>query len=101
MEYSPAHNVTKSAPPTIVFLGEKDHLIPVSVVTGFEERMKNAGVRCETHIYPDAGHGFFNKSEHLIATLAAADKFLASLGWIKSRDEDATLEQIQNYLGHA
>jgi acetyl esterase len=31
-EFSPAHNINKSAPPTIVFLGDTDKLIPVKVL---------------------------------------------------------------------
>jgi len=83
MEFSPAHHVTKDAPPTIVFLGDSDRLIPVSVVKDFEADMKKAGVRCDTHIYPKAEHGFFNKEPFFTPTLTETDKFLASLGWIK------------------
>jgi acetyl esterase len=82
-EFSPAHNVVKGAPPTILFLGDKDDLIPVSVVTDFEAKMKQVGSRCEVHLYPDAGHGFFNKPNYYTQTMIEADKFLASLGWIK------------------
>lgn len=99
MEFSPAHHVTKDAPPTIVFLGDKDNLIPVDVVKGFDERMEEAGARCETHIYPDAGHGFFNKPEHCVVTLAEADKFLASLGWIQPRDEQTNRVLIKMTFG--
>ncbi len=99
MEFSPAHHVTKDAPPTIVFFGDKDHLIAVGVAKGFDERMKKAGVRCETHIYPGAGHGFFNKPEHCVHTLAEADKFLASLGWIQPRENEANRDLIQTTVG--
>jgi acetyl esterase/lipase len=98
MEFSPAHHVTKNAPPTIVFLGDKDNLIPVDVVTGFEKRMKEAGARCDTHIYPAAGHGFFNKTEDCISTLAKTDKFIASLGWITPCDEETIRAGIQKIL---
>lgn len=81
-EFSPAHNITKDAPPMIVFLGDEDKLIPVRVLNEFSEKMKEAGVHCETHIYPGAGHGFFNSSDYYTKTVIAADKFLASLGWI-------------------
>ena len=60
-----------------------DKLIPVSVLREFEAGMKKAGARCESHIYPKAGHGFFNKDPHFTLTLIEADKFLASLGWLK------------------
>jgi acetyl esterase/lipase len=86
-EFSPAHNVSAQAPPTVVFLGDNDRLIPVKVVRDFEAAMKQSGVRCDVHIYPGAGHGFFNKrandSRWFTQTLAEADRFLASLGWIK------------------
>jgi len=82
-EFSPAHNITKDAPPMIVFLGNEDQLIPVGVLNKFAAKMKEAGVRCESHIYPGAGHGFFNSAAHYITTVIAADRFLASLGWIE------------------
>lgn len=82
MEFSPTHHVTTEAPPTIVFLGDSDKLIPVSVLKDFESDMKKAGVRCDAHVYPKASHGFFNKDPDFTLTLIEADKFLASLGWI-------------------
>lgn len=86
-EFSPAHHVSASAPPTIVFLGEEDKLIPVKTVQRFAGRMKESGARCETHFYPGAGHGFFNKNakgeKHFRETVIAADQFLVSLGWLQ------------------
>lgn len=82
-EFSPAHHVGPSAPPTTVFLGESDRLIPVSVLREFQSAMAKAGVRCDAHLYPGAGHGFFNRDPHFTRTLIEADKFLASLGWIQ------------------
>jgi acetyl esterase/lipase len=82
-DFSPAHNVKKGAPPTIVFLGEKDDLIPVKVAKDFEADMKKAGSRCDTHLYPGAGHGFFNAAPYYQKTVIEADKFLTSLGWLK------------------
>jgi len=82
-EFSPAHHIAKTAPPMTVFLGDADKLIPVSVLTDFAAEMKKAGVRCDSHVYPQAEHGFFNREPHLTLTLIEADKFLASLGWLK------------------
>lgn len=86
-EFSPAHNITKGAPPTIVFLGDQDKLLPVATLRDFEAEMQKAGARCEAQVYPGAGHGFFNRDTAQGAwftqTLIAADKFLASLGWLK------------------
>ena len=87
LEFSPAHHISKDAPPAIVFLGDQDKLIPVSVLRDFEAGMKKTGVRCDAHVYPGAGHGFFNRDTAQAAwftlTLIEADKFLASLGWIE------------------
>jgi acetyl esterase/lipase/lysophospholipase L1-like esterase len=82
LEFSPAHHITKGAPPAIVFLGDQDKLIPVSVLREFESGMKKSGARCDAHVYPMAGHGIFNREPHYTLTLIEADKFLASLGWI-------------------
>jgi acetyl esterase/lipase len=82
-EFSPAHHVEKGAPPTTVFLGSADQLIPVRVLRDFEAEMKQVGARCDAHLYPDAKHGFFNKDPHFTLTLIEADRFLASLGWLQ------------------
>ena len=65
-----------------MFLGSNDKLIGVPVVERFKTNMTQAGVRCETHIYEGAGHGFFNKDPYFTATLIETDKFLTSLGWL-------------------
>lgn len=44
--------------------------------------MKKAGVRCDAHVYPMAGHGFFNRDPHFTLTLTEAGKFPASPRWI-------------------
>jgi len=82
-EFSPAHNITAEAPPTIVFLGGKDNLIPVSVLDHYKANMTKAGARCETRVYEGQPHGFFNKDPYKTATLIEADKFLVLLGWLK------------------
>jgi len=85
-EFSPAHNIGKDAPPTVVFLGDRDKLIAVPVLREFEAGMRKAGRRCDTHVYPGAGHGFFNRDTAGGAwrtlTLIETDRFLASLGWL-------------------
>jgi acetyl esterase/lipase len=55
-EISPLHNVTAKTPPTILFLGTKDPLVPVSTARDFEARMKKSGVRCEVKLIEGAGH---------------------------------------------
>lgn len=82
---SPLHNIGPGAPPTIVFLGTEDPLIPVGTAQEYCRRMQGAGRRCELYLYEGQGHGFFNyrNSAMYEQTVAAADAFLASLGYIR------------------
>ena len=84
-EISPMHNIRKGAPPTIVFLGTKDKLIPVSTAQEYEKRLVAVGSRSELHLYEGATHGFFNKSkgDAYPDTVIKMDDFLNSLGWLK------------------
>lgn len=86
-EFSPAHNISADDPPAIVFLGSKDALVPVSTAEEFQQKMKQAGTRCELMIFPGKPHGFFNYgrdgNKPYRKTVIAMDKFLASLGWLE------------------
>jgi acetyl esterase len=89
-EISPMHNIRKGSPPTIVFLGSKDNLIPVATAEKYESLMKAAGARCDNHIYEGQGHGFFNSGRskspnYYNKTVHAMDKFLSSLGWMEGK----------------
>lgn len=83
-EISPLHNISKGAPPTIVFLGTIDRLIPVSTAEKFKRKMEDAGSRCDLFLYEGQGHGFFNykNPEYYRKTLMSAAHFLESLGYI-------------------
>ena len=83
-DFSPAHHISKAAPPTCVFLGDSDKLIGVPVLREYEADMKAAGARCDAHVYPGAGHGFFNKEPYRSQTLTETQKFLVSIGWLKT-----------------
>lgn len=83
--FSPLHNITSGAPPTVFFLGTKDHLVPVETAKYYQKVMQNVGSRCELFLYEDQGHGFFNPSkslEHYKKTVTATDVFLQSLGYL-------------------
>ncbi|MGC6487999.1 MAG: alpha/beta hydrolase, partial [Planctomycetota bacterium] len=84
-EISPLHNITAGAPPTIVFLGSRDKLVPVATAEAYQERMQAVGARCDLHVYEGRGHGFFNRDRSAAsydATVAEMDRFFASLGWL-------------------
>jgi acetyl esterase len=78
--FSPMNNIDKTAPPTIIFLGTKDEIIPVKTVQTYQQKMKDLGLRCDLKLYEGLGHGFFNKHR---GTLLDADKFLISLGYLE------------------
>jgi len=86
LEFSPLHNIKAGAPPTIVFLGTKDELVPVKTLQEFKARMEKVGARCDTHLYEGQGHGFFNwratPNPYYEKTVRASDEFLVSLGWL-------------------
>jgi acetyl esterase len=80
---TPANHVKKDAPPTVIFHGADDVLVPVSQVKDFAAELKAAGARCELIVYEGQGHSFFNRGKSYYETVIAADKFLASLGWLQ------------------
>ncbi|MEC8825860.1 MAG: alpha/beta hydrolase [Verrucomicrobiota bacterium] len=97
---SPAHNITKGDPPTIVFLGSEDKLIPVSTAKKFRDDQEALGIKSELHVYEGEPHGFFNlklgqgKKEHFIDTILKTDAFLVDLGYLEDEADKALLESI-------
>jgi acetyl esterase/lipase len=80
--FSPLHNIDQNTPPTIVFLGTEDKLIPVKTAKKYKHLMEKAGRRCDLHLYEGQPHGFFNTARYY-ETVFEADKFLCSLGYLK------------------
>lgn len=92
-EISPLHNLRKGAPPTLVFLGSKDGLVPVATAKRYRDTMRKLGSRCELHVYEGQPHGFFNKSrspKHWYLTIREIDRFLTSLRWLRG---DPTIQR--------
>ena len=85
-DFSPLHNIQKGAPPTILFLGTADHLIPVTTVEYYKVVMNKVKSRCELKIYEGGKHGFFNYNATNLSnfrnTVLEADTFLQSLGYL-------------------
>jgi len=86
-QISPMHNIKKDTPPTIVFLGTKDSLIPVATAKEYKQRMETVGRRCDLHLYDGQPHGFFNygKQKYYLDTVGKMDTFLVSLNYIKAK----------------
>ena len=57
-EVSPLHRVTASAPPTILFYGGQDPLIPTTQGTAMRDKLEMLGVTHQFTLYPNAGHGW-------------------------------------------
>ncbi len=79
------HNIGEDAPPTFVFLGTKDKLIPVKTAKEYRRLMREKGRRCDLHLYEGQPHGFFNHAnrEHYTRTVIEMDRFLASLRYLE------------------
>ena len=95
-EISPLHNIKQNTPPTIVFLGTKDKLIPVATAKAYQSKMKSLGVPSDLHLYEGQPHGFFNKNrseEHYRKTVLEMDRFLIDLGYLKGEPTIGILEK--------
>ena len=90
-EISPMHNIRPGIPPTIVFLGTNDSLIPVETAKAFQRKMRDVGSISELHFYEGQKHGFFNHprfrktnlARYYVDTVQAMDTFLASVGFLE------------------
>jgi len=91
-EISPLHNLTGKMPPTIVFLGTEDDLIPVETAKLFKQKLETAGNRCDLFLYENQKHGFFNYREdgkdvnkYFTETLLQSELFLESIGYLQAK----------------
>lgn len=80
-EISPIHHVRAGLPPTLILHGRADSTVVFASAEAFANAMKKAGNRCELVGYEGQPHGFFNGAGYE-PTLAEADKFLVSLGYL-------------------
>ena len=85
---SPAHHVKRGLPPAIIFHGRADTTVPFVTAEAYARVMRAAGNRCELVGFDGQAHGFFNfgrKGGKYDETLAAADAFLVSLGYLAAK----------------
>ena len=78
---SPTLHLARNSPPALILFGTKDRL----KIFGDEywQKAEALGIRADKYLAEGQGHGFFNNSPWRERTLIAADKFLASLGYLK------------------
>ena len=60
---SPINFVNAQSPPTIIFHGQLDELVPVSQSENLKNKLINAGVATELTIVPNVGHDVWPESE--------------------------------------
>ena len=85
-EISPIDHINDKTPPAFVVLGTEDVYIPVATGRRFEQAMKEAGRRCDLHLYEGKKHGWYNlwvSHDDMAEALIRMDRFLASLGHLK------------------
>jgi len=62
-KYSPVHYLNKDVPPTLIFHGDADQLVPVEQSFALKQSLDALQVNCELHIFEDVNHGFFGISK--------------------------------------
>lgn len=87
-EISPYHLVDKNVPPTIIYHGTEDRLVPYKTAEMFHNRMLEAGNDCTLIPFEGRDHGFFNHAKHLpqsdyTKTLKYTNDFLSRIGWFE------------------
>jgi arylsulfatase len=99
-EISPIDNITGPEPPTIIFFGTADQVVPVATAQRYKQRMEETGNRCELFLYKDQKHGFFNYNNKDLTyyneTLRRADEFLVSLGYLEGKPSIGGIQQIDS-----
>jgi dipeptidyl aminopeptidase/acylaminoacyl peptidase len=55
---SPYHQATTSSPPTILFNGGNDPLVPTSQGIDMDAKLSSLGVTHSFTLYPEEGHGW-------------------------------------------
>ena len=58
-EASPAHLATKTSPPFLQIIGDKDEYFALSTVLEFDERLRKAGVSSTVIVIPGGAHGTY------------------------------------------
>lgn len=58
--------------PVLGFFGAEDTVVPPETARALEARLLAAGKQCEIHVYPGAGHAFFNDTRPEVYNPVAA-----------------------------
>jgi len=89
-KFSPSAHIKKNLPPTLFMHGSADRTSPFDLVNKFVRSMKRKKNNCELLEFDGADHSFFNfnvSKNRFDLSLAAADKFLTSLGFLPPSEQ--------------
>lgn len=78
---SPTAHLDKKSPPALILFGTSDRLKVFG--DDYWKKAEEIGARADKYLAEGQPHGFFNRSPWRERTLIAADKFLASLGFLE------------------
>lgn len=78
---SPTAHISKKTPPALILFGTNDRLKAFG--DDYWKKADELEVRADKYLAEGQGHGFFNRSPWKERTIIAADKFLASLGFLQ------------------
>lgn len=86
-EISPSHNIGRSAPPTIFFVGDQDIHLSIKASNEFMDKIEATGAISNLHVYEGCEHSFFNNYKHdgkyFRITMNEVIEFLTGLGYLK------------------
>jgi acetyl esterase/lipase len=89
---NPSRYVAKHVPPTIIFHGTEDRVIPYDPVIKFVNQVKKKNNICELCLFKGRDHSFYNfnvNPEGYDATVAEMDRFLVAQGFLSERPQPA------------
>ena len=92
---SPLEHLDKNSPPALIMFGTNDPL--KAQADKYWKKAAKLGVRADKYLAEGQKHGFFNRSPWLERTLIEADKFLASLGYLKGEPTMKVPESKEEY----
>lgn len=74
-ELSPIHYVTATMPPTLIYHGDADHMVPLYQARLFEKKCQEVGATFKLLVKTGAGHGNAEFGDHLQEMRVFADWF--------------------------
>ena len=86
---SPIYHVSADSPPTLIFHGDQDKLVPLQQSESFIEKLKEAGVLAKLVVRNGAGHGWPDMIKDMEQSEGdQADTYAHKCIFIRARDAD-------------